>query len=346
MALFSQAPENSFLGIDIGDSSIKVVELAKKGKKILLINYAFSEVSGKSKFTTIEDPEALAGVLVKVLAEAGMKSKKVIVSLPSFSVFSSIISLSAGTNKKNLEPMIHEEAKKVIPLPLEEMGLDWKIIPSDIEDDPNVRVFLTGSPKKMIKKYIKVFELAGLELLSLETETFSLIRSLMGADLSTTMIVELGANSTDLCVVKGSIPYFSRSLSISGNTLTEVISEKSGMTFEQAEQLKFDLGMAVSSGNDMPNMITEAFKPIANEIKYMADLFQNSQGQKIDKIVLSGGGSLLINLSSYLEKDLNIPTIVGNPWFRVSYPMELGPVLNEVGPRLAVAVGLAMRNIE
>ncbi|MCX6797913.1 MAG: pilus assembly protein PilM, partial [Candidatus Falkowbacteria bacterium] len=123
MGLFSSARDNLFLGIDIGDSSIKMVELRRKGKKIFLNNYAFSENIGDMKFTRIDDIDYLASAIVKIKEKANITSTRAVASLPTFSVFSSIISLS-GVDKKNLPAAVIEEAKKVIPLPLEEMNLD------------------------------------------------------------------------------------------------------------------------------------------------------------------------------------------------------------------------------
>lgn len=350
MGLFSSS-ENTYLGIDIGDSSLKMVELAKKGKKIVLNNYGFSEDLGSAnKLTSTDDIEYVAKLINKVKKDIGITSANASVSLPSFSVFSSVINLY-NVNKKNIAEHVNEEAKKVIPLPLEEMVLDWKEIPQD--EDPNnpsnnTKIFLTGSPKKLIKKYINIFSAAKINLVSLETETFSLIRSLLGNDKSTVMIVDLGANSTDICVVKESIPYLNRSINVSGNTITEAISQKLGISKEKAGQLKFDLGVAALGENQVavPQIIMNSVAPIINEIKYMIDLFENSNNEKVEKIILSGGGSVLINLANYLENALNVQVIIGNPWFRVSYPKELQPVLSEVGPRLAIAIGLAMRSIE
>jgi type IV pilus assembly protein PilM len=351
MGLFSSA-DNAYLGIDIGDSSLKMVELVKKGKKIVLNNYGFSEDLGKTdKLTSTDDVEYVAKLINKVKKDIGITAASASVSLPSFSVFSSVINLY-NVNKKNIAEHVNEEAKKVIPLPLDEMVLDWKVIPAENEDpnnpSNNTKIFLTGSPKKLIKKYINIFNAAKINLVSLETETFSLIRSLLGNDKSTVMIVDLGANSTDICVVKESIPYLNRSINVSGNTITEAISQKLGVAMDKASQLKFDLGVAALGENQIavPQIIMTAVSPIINEIKYMIDLFETSNNEKVEKIILSGGGSMLINLANYLENTLNIQVIIGNPWFRVSYPPELQPVLSEVGPRLAIAIGLAMRSIE
>lgn len=349
MGLFSSKDDNLFLGIDIGDSSLKMVELKKKGKKIYLSNYAFSENVSGINFTKVEDINYLAKAILKVKAEAGIKARRVTSSLPTFSVFSSIINLPP-VDKRNIDKMVADEAKKVIPLPLEEMILDWKLVPAKTEEEAKegLKIFLTGSPKKLVRRYIEIFKLAKLELASLETETFSLVRSLIGYDPSTIMMVEIGANSTDLSVVQESIPVLNRSLDVCGGTITDSLAEKLGINFNQAEQFKFDLSVALSdsSKEELPQLIIKALAPIVNEIEYMRDFFEsNSHGAKIDKIVLSGGGALLLNLPDYLSKRLDLQVIIGDPFSRISYPEEMQIILNEVGSKLAVAAGLALREI-
>jgi len=350
MSLFSFSSDNLFLGIDIGDSSLKMVELKKKNRKIYLSNYAFSENVSEVNFTKIEDINYLAQAILKVRKEAGITSTKVTASLPTFAVFSSIINLS-NVDKKNIVATINEEAKKVIPLPLEEMILDWKIIPDEngkIPSKGNMRVFLTGSPKKLVRKYVDVFKQANLNLVSLETETFSLVRSLIGDDKATVMIAEIGANSTDIFIVKESIPVLNRSLSVCATTVTTALAEKLGMSYAQAEQFKLDLSVVLSgdSKEELPQLIAKTLEPIVTEIQYMLDFFRSQNGGEVEKIILSGGGSMLLNLADYFSKRLNVKVIIGDSWNRVNYSDELKPVLSEVGAKLSVAVGLAMREIQ
>lgn len=351
MGLFSFGGDNLFLGIDIGDSSLKMVELKKRGRKIQLSNYAFSENVSELNFNKIDDTDYLAQAISKVIKEAGLKARWATVSLPTFAVFSSIISLVVA-DKKNLATAVREEARKVIPLPLEEMILDWKVIPGEngkIPSTGNMQVFLTGSPKKLVKKYIDVFKKAGIVLASLETETFSLVRSLIGDDKAPIMIVEIGANSTDLSIVRESIPALNRSLSVCSSTITNVLAEKLGMSFNQAEQFKLDLSFSLSDENkqdELPHLILDSLEPIVTEIKYLMDFYHSHNANSLEKVVLSGGGALLLNLSDYLSKRLDIKVIIGDPWSRVNYPQEIKPVLMEVGPKLAVAIGLAMREID
>jgi len=350
MSSFSLGGDNLFLGIDIGDSSLKMVELKKKNRQIYLSNYAFSENVSEVNFMKVDDVNYLARAINKVRTEAGISAKKVTASLPTFAVFSSIINIS-NVDKKGMAAAVNEEAKKVIPLPLDEMTLDWKIIPDasgKIPTKGSLQIFLTGSPKKLVRKYIDIFKAAKLELASLETETFSLVRSLVGDDRSTVMIVEIGANSTDLFIVKESIPVLNRSLAVCASTVTRVLAEKMGLSYAQAEQFKFDLSVALSADahEELPQLLIKTLEPIVTEMEYMLDFFQSTNKGNVEKIILSGGGALLLNLSDYLSKRLNLRVIIGDPWNRVRCPAELKPVLSEVGPRLAVAIGLAMREIE
>ncbi len=350
MSPFSFGGDNLFLGIDIGDSSLKMVELKKKNRQIHLVNYAFSENVSEINFMKVDDVSYLANAINKVKTEAGIEGRKVTVSLPTFSVFSSIINISS-VDKKSLANAVNEEAKKVIPLPLEEMTLDWKIVPDANGKTPtkgNMQIFLTGSPKKLVRKYIDIFKAAKLELASLETETFSLVRSLIGNDKSTVMIVEIGANSTDLSIVRESIPVLNRSLAVCGSTVTKALSDKMGISYAQAEQFKLDLSLSLNTDTRkaLPLLIQSTLEPIVTEMQYMIDFFRSQNNGDIEKVILSGGSAMLLNLADYFSKRLNLKVIVGDPWSRINYPAELKPVLSEVGPKLAVAIGLAMREIE
>lgn len=350
MSPFSFGGDNLFLGIDIGDSSLKMVELRKKGRQIQLANYAFSENVSEVNFMKVEDINYLATAIAKVRNEAGIEGRRVTASLPTFSVFSSIINVTSA-DRKGLAAAVNEEAKKVIPLPLEEMTLDWKIVPDasgKIPSKGSMQVFLTGSPKKLVRKYIDVFKAAKLELASLETETFSLVRSLLGNDKSTVMIVEIGANSTDLSIVKESIPVLNRSLAVCGATVTRALAEKMDIPYAQAEQFKLDLGLSLSpdAKEELPQLIVHTLEPVVTEMQYMLDFFHSQNNGSVEKVVLSGGSAMLLNLADYLSRRLNIKVIIGDPWHRISYAEELRPVLAEVGPKLSVAIGLAMREIE
>ena len=336
----------SYLGVDIGSSSIKIVELKNQGGKARLLTYGFSE---NLDDLDQSDPEKISGIINKICAEAGIVSRKAVSALPTFSVFSSIINL-AGVSKKDLPSAINWEAKKVIPLPPEEMILDWKKI-DNVEraaDKNNIKILLTGAPRTLVKRYIEIFKNAQINLLSLETETFALIRSLLGNDKATVMVVEIGAKTTSFTIIDQSIPTLNRSIDIGGWTITKAISHSLNIGLARAEQFKYDLGVGSSAAADnaIPQTIIDSVSPIVNEIKYALNLFQSKNNKKVDKIILSGGSALLMNFTSYLSKMLNMNVVAGNPWSTISYPLDLKPLLDEIAPRLAIAIGLALREME
>jgi type IV pilus assembly protein PilM len=226
--------------------------------------------------------------------------------------------------------------------------LDWKKIENVDKDDKNIKIFLTGAPRALVKKYIEIFKEAKFNLLSLETETFSLVRSLVGNDKATVMIVEIGANTTDISIIDKSTPIFSRSIDVGGLTITKAISNNLNIGMERAEQFKYDLGVNSfdSPSSIIPKTVLETISPVINEIKYALNLFQSKNEISVEKIILSGGSSLLGNLSDYLSKILDKKVIVGDPWARVVCPLELSNLLREIGPGMSVAIGLAMREIE
>ena len=375
MSIFS--PKANYLGIDIGTSSIKVVELANFKGRPRLVTYGFIEKKPAEVRNLVDDAVNTAAIINDIGAKARTSTKKVIAALPNFSVFTSILSLPA-LSKKELASAISWEAKKIIPLPLEEIILDWKIIdepelksegqspkspdfPNNYSSNQeaksikkifskpqkNLKILLTGASRDLVKRYVDIFKAAGLTLLSLETENFALIRSLVGNDKSVIMLVDLGATTSSLSVVERGLPALNRSLEMGGTMITRAISNSLNVNFDRAEQFKQDLSLgSETADNILPQTVEKSFLPILNEIKYTLNVYQEQNKRRVEKIILTGGSALLGNLAGYLSKLLNINTYIGDPWARVIFPTELKPILDRLGSRFAVAIGLAMRDIE
>lgn len=368
----SLSKSTSFLGIDFNASSVKVVELRNDNGRSRLVTYGYYDrpldLPGPE---TVPDSQ-LSAVIRQVCAQAKVTGTKVISALPAFSVFSSILNLPAMA-KKDLGGAVQWEAKKVIPLPLQDMILDWKILeenvtapdgPATAETTPPpadgkrgtiapasgkkyTKILLTAAPKDLVKRYINVFKGAGLNLLSLDTESFAVIRSLVGNDKSGLMIVDIGSVVTTISIVMNGIPMLNRSIDVGGLTITKAIGNSLNITSARAEQFKYDIGMnpQQSGQGSVPKTIETTLTPILDEIRYSLNLYR-TQGQKqIEKIILTGGSSLLGNLPNYIADAVQLKVYRGDAWARIVYPEELKPVLDEIGPRFAVAVGLAMRNI-
>lgn len=384
MGLFSSA--NSYLGVDFDANSIKVVELKNENGRPRLVTYGFIDKEVDKIKGNNEDEDSTtqtARLVAEVCHQAKVSSTKTITALPAYSVFSSILNLPT-MSKKDLASAVQWEAKKVIPLPIEDMILDWKLL-EDFDSEgmagehtsaldqgmskigSNIvpkkskflqissktkkqyaKVLLTAAPKDLVKKYVDIFKVAGLNLLSLDTESFALIRALVGNDKSTLMLVDIGAVVTNISIVHDSVPVLNRSIEVGGLTITQAIANSLNVSLDRAEQFKYDIGMSQNrlGQGSVPKTIETTLTPIVDELRYSLNLYKNKDKKNIEKVILTGGSSLLLNLPEYLSKVLDLRVFLGDPWARVIYPEELKPVLDEIGPRFSVAIGLAMRDIE
>ncbi len=369
MGLFGPKKQ-SYIGVDIGVGGIKLVELQNEKGRARLVTYGFSERLPEAQPANLVDSAKECSDLLRlILKKARTTTTRAVASLPISSVFSSVITVPKGSEKE-MKESVQWQARKLIPVPLEEMVLDSKVLtpsdqskeklPAEKEKTPEekkeaaktAQVLITGASKVMVGKYVGAFKMAGLELVSLETETFALIRSLVGKDRSTTLIVDIGAGRTNIIIVDNGVPFVTRSLDMGGLTFTRAISRQLAMEMKAAEQMKCDI-KSISTlypGEGLPKIFETTVAPLLTELQYSISLFTTrTEGQpekKIEKIILTGGASALPSLIDYFSKQLNMKVYVGDPWARVVYPEGLRPVLDEIGYRFSVAVGLAMRDIE
>ena len=374
MQLFG-AKSLSYLGVDIGNAGIKIVELKNENGRPRLVTYGYADFPVSSTINKHQETEAeVASLIKKVCSGAGVTTNKVIAALPNFSVFSSVISLPQ-MKKNELDQAVLWEAKKFVPLPIEEMNLYSEVIEEqksesgkkkgeekkekveenkqerekiDPEKGKHLKVLIVAAPKKNVDRYMKIFQTAEMDLINLETESFALERSLVGHENSPVMIIDIGSVSADISIVDKGIPVINRIVDTGGASITRRIAKTISVDLKRAEQFKKDIGFSTkNSGQGVPKAIESSIEPIINEIKYCFDLY-SSQGESkhVEKVILTGGSAYLPNLVEYLTKLLNIKVIIGDPWARVIYPVELKTVLDQIGPRFAVAVGLAMREIE
>lgn len=398
MGLFSRS--TSYLGIDIGTSSIKMTELENHKGQARLKTYGYANVSVNVLHSATEkNNQTIADYINQIAAKSHVQTRQVIAALPTASVFNFIITLPPMA-KKDLASAIKWEAKKFIPVPIEEMILDWKILnkrkvkghkakmddliagdkdktnpiqkesdqllgvlggtkgmgttgqnnstlSSGINDDKNYRILLTAAPKNLVARYIDIYKKAKLNLISLETEAFALSRSLLGNDMSTVMIVDIGATGSDICVIEQGVPVMNRGIDSGGANITRAIANSLNVAEERAEQFKRDFGLAGTGAGfkNVPEAIQKSLNAIINEIKFVFELYQKQGQVKIEKIILTGGSAFLPSLPEYLGGLLNLPVIIGDPWDRIIYPLDLKAALQEIGPMMAASIGLAMRDI-
>lgn len=206
------------IGIDLGSSSVKIAELGRKDERFFLLNYGLLQVKSESVFniTDLKEDE-LANVLKTLIAESKITGRRANVSLPVEKTFSTVITMPVMPENE-LAAAVSFEAQKYVPVPLSEVVLDWTVIsgtPGPAVNktagaadsvqvgaaDQSIQILLLAVPKDIINKITNVVRLAGLNVDALEQEAFSLVRSLIGNDKNTFMIIDLGRRGTDIIVV-------------------------------------------------------------------------------------------------------------------------------------------------
>lgn len=365
MSLFGGSKSKSYLGVDVGVGGIKIVELASEKGRAKLLTYAYSDRALIDQGTVLLDNTKMtAELLNKAVKQSGASTVKVVSGLPQHAVFDSVITIPTTKDPKQMKLLVEAQVQKLAPLPISEMIIDSRIIDEKPKEavkeekgkkeekqtvsyNEHSRVLVTGAAKTLVAKYVEAFKLAKLELVALETESFALVRSLVGRDKSVMLILDVGAQRTNMTIVDKGIPYFTRTVNVGGGMLTKMIAEQMGVSAEEAEQMKFDL--AKDSTLQIPPAVEMLLQPILNEINYSIGEFRRQDGHgesKIEKMIVTGGSAQLPGIVAFFSGKLNMNVYVGDPWARVTVPEALRPVLDEIGPRFAVAIGLAMRDID
>lgn len=337
---FFKSKKISSLGIDIGTSAVKIVELQQgSGGKIELINYGEGIVrpdvvlqSSSSKLSVSQ----AASITKEVIRSANIKETKAIMSLPVFSGFSTVISLPQMPEAE-IDQAVLYEAKKYIPLPLSEVQFEWVKIPGD----KSINILIVAVTNELITKYHEIAKLSGLTLGYLELDTFSLARSLLGGYEGSTLIINIGSKNTTLSIVENEWPIFTRSLEISGFEFSKLIASSAGVDFARAEKIKKEKGVNAGEGALFPlldSIFMEGRRIIGDN--------SSRSNSKVSKVIISGGSSRMLGLSEYAAKAIGQKVFIGSPFNGIIYPEVLKQTLQELSPSLDVAVGLALREFK
>jgi type IV pilus assembly protein PilM len=334
--------QKSIVGVDIGTSYIKLAQITHDqsgGTGKVLDTYGIVNTSGKAGSSNTDSfIHDTAALLSNLLDKARVSTKRCVASLPNSSVFTSVIDMPTMTESEMASAMQYE-AKKYVPLPFSEVNLSWSVI-SRSDDSKTSKVLLIAVPIQVKENYIKLFELAGLQLEILEIEALALIRSLIIDTNRNSAIIDIGAKATGVNVVKDGLLQLTRNLNIGGDTITDRIAQSLNVTPMRAEQFKKDFG--VSEADFLPESIKPVLTSIKNEVKQLLAIYQ-SHNMVIDNMVMVRGGSQLPGITDAF-KDLGLPVSLGDPLSRLAYPKGGEPLLKRFSLQLPIAIGLALRN--
>ncbi len=329
------------LTIDIGTSTIKAL-LAKDG---VVKNVAYFPNKFGKLITVMSNSERiqLTDDIKNALSENGMKESAVVASLPESLVFAKTM-VFPRMSTPELSTAIKWELDQSVPFPPNEIESSWSVFdPNQFTGEDKIGTYVVAVPSKVSELYVQLFELLGLEPTRLENELAPLIRAYSDSleELSPTFIVDLGFSGAKIVLANKKMIFGSYYFSVGSQAMTNVIADNFGITVEQAEQYKRTYGMLE---NQLDGKLFKVLKPIVDnlilEIRKMSLTFRNDYGEtKINKLVLTGGGSFMQGLASYLGKNLEgIEVSTGNAF----EGQELDPETLMLGPLFSLSYGLSI----
>lgn len=345
--------KKTYLGVDIGTTSIKIVELTDAGEKPMLKNYGILESYGhlerlnnaiQTSSLKMLDRET-AELLATLVRQLDCKTKDVVASIPTFSAFTALLDIPVMSPEETSQAMQYQ-ARAFVPLPVSEVTIDW-IPVEEYEDEKGIKkqhILLVSVPNEHIERYQRIFKLAGLNLRALEIEGLSLARILTAGDPTRSLIVDIGARSTAILVARNGLLKYTAQTDFAGSSLTQAVSSGLRINIHRAEEIKKRKGLLGTGGEqELSTLMVTFLDVILGEVQRVRTNYEKDYGETIERVILSGGGSNLLGVERYMSDALKLPVVKANPFSKVSYPQTLAPFVKDMAGPFSVSLGLGIK---
>ena len=360
--------EDTAVGVDIGSSSIKVVEIKRKGGKAILETYGaialgpYAELSAGS--VTNLPIEKILLALKEVLKQSGVNSKSLALSIPIQSSLIFTLEFPAQIGREQMATIIPTEARKYIPVPMTEVSIDYFVLPkkessfvemntvpenpeAPLESTEKIEVLVVATQNDAVAKYRSIASECNLEASFFEIEIFSSIRANFEHELSPVLLIDFGASRTKLSIVEFGLLKSYHTVDRGGADITNSISKSLSISFAEAEKMKKEFGLF---GNPLQKSLADIIKVhldyIFSETNNVLLGYEKKYDRTISKVIFTGGGALLKGLKETATNNFQSEIEIGHPFSKVGAPAFLDKVLEAMGPEFAVALGLALRKLQ
>lgn len=355
---------NTYVGIDIGSTYIKIVQLKKDHGHLVLETYGeialapYEEEHFAGELTNL-GTDKMVEAIKNLLEQANITSKNAVISIASATSLIFILKLPK-ISERQLSGVVQNETRKYIPIPLSEVTLDWWIIPekeiyaeenmhsSQKETNKEVDVLVAAVRNEVVDRYNEISTKLGVfNSPEYEIETFSAIRASFKHELSPVMLLDFGASGTRISVIEHGVVRKFHSINRGSAYLSSSLKKSLQIEFNEAEKIKREVGLNRTHDNEQAyKILSTGTNYIFSEIKNVLFDFEKEYKKPVSKIILTGGGSLLPQFKEQLESKYNITTIFADPFSKVVSPDFLDGVLEQAGPEFVVAIGLALQGLE
>ncbi len=344
--------ERDALGIDIGSSSIKLVEMKKSKKGFQLEKLAVASLPPEAIVDgALMDSVIIIDTIRDLISTSKTKTKDVVTSVSGHSVIVKKITLPV-MNKDQLRETVQWEAERYIPFDINDVNIDFNILGPNPENPDLMDTVLVAAKKEVIDDYVSVMMESGLNPIIIDIDAFALENMLsinyeLGKE-ETVLIADIGSSITNINILQNNVSHFTRDIFKGGNQVTEEIQKQLHVDYEEAEKIKTGSQIDTTSQHLLQEILRSTAESFAAEIGNSLDFFKSTASNvKISKLYLSGGGSKIKELDITLQQQIGIPVEIVNPFRKIGYNEKKFDLdyLREIGSIMGVGVGLASRRV-
>ena len=342
--------KKSVAGLDVGSSSIKMVELEGKGDNLSLVNLGFENLPSDTIIDgQIMELNTVSDVIRNLCVNHGVNADNVVTGVSGHSVIIKNIVLPR-MSREELEESIDWHAEEHIPFDLADVSLDYQVT---AETSEATHVLIAACKRDRIDNIRQAIQLSGRQPVVIDVDTFALQNCYEAnyhpTESDVVTLLNIGASTMNVNIVKGTRSLFTRDITVGGSQFTDVIQRNLGLSYQQAEAMKRG-SVHTSDEKSIEPLISNVTEIVANEIQKTFDFYRAQSDDShtvVKKILISGGGSKLQGFAQELSARLQLPVEVLNPFrsIRVDDRKFDAGYINDVMPEMAVAVGLAIRGV-
>lgn len=342
------------LGIDIGTSGIKVAEVRRTARGIELRHFGIVPTpTGAVEAGVILDRAAVAGALGALLRQARIRAGRAVLSVTGQNVLARVLRLPP-IPEDEVKQAIRWEAERHLPFPVDEAVIDAQTVREVSEHDQRqIEVLLAAAPEGLVLAHIETLESARIYVEAVEVGALAMARALdHETGRGTHALVNLGASTTDVAVVRDGVPQFTRTILIGGDQISQALARHMGMDLAAAEEAKIRYGMGWEEGppgagaqGTYASEVAGALEELVGQLRRSLDFYRAQfSGASVDGLVLCGGGARLRHIQQHFTGELELPVTVGTAFTEVRLAGGLDQTtVSEIAPQLVVATGLALR---
>ncbi len=350
--IVNSVKSGSVIGIDFGTASIKVVEVARRGDRFVLVNYGILETRDYLRHTHLSLQTSSLDIVVDeasrllslLAAEMKLKSAVALAAVPLFTSFFTLLDIPVLSERETAQ-VVQYQAQKYIPMPVNDVKVDWLKVDSYTNEQGNEfqRLALMGIPKKLIANYGRICASAGLSVQTMELDALALARAVASHG-KPTLVMDIGAESTTMLVCENGILKQARQSDYGGVHITRAVSNGLGLGMARAELLKKQKGILGDIGSaELVSLLTPFLDVIIQEAEYTRSTYERRYGRNVEQFTILGGGGNLAGTPEHISEQLKLPYVKTGVLDDVDYAPQLESAADALGRELAVAIGTAKR---